>query len=72
MLSNPIYLNKIEDNGILCVKIKFIDIQKNAKSEGNFMSFYWHWSVKQNNQYIELKHVITKIHNEIYVFKEKV
>ncbi len=42
MLSKSIYLNKIKDSGILCVEIKFIDIQKNTKSEGNFMGFYSH------------------------------
>jgi hypothetical protein len=39
MFSKPNYLNKIEDSEILCVQIKFIDIQKNTKSEGNFMGF---------------------------------
>ncbi len=36
------------------------------------MSFYWHWSAKQNNQYIELKQVISKIHAKISPLKEKV
>ncbi len=33
MLSKPIYLNKIEDSGILCVKLKFTSIRRNTKSE---------------------------------------
>ncbi len=54
MLSEPIYLSKIEDNVILCVEIKFTNIQRtpkvkatlwvfthiNTKSKGNFMGFY--------------------------------
>ena len=37
ILSKPVNLSKIEENGILCVEIKFIDIQRNTKSEGNFL-----------------------------------
>jgi len=33
MLSKPIYLSKIEDSGILCVKLKFTNIQRNTKNE---------------------------------------
>jgi hypothetical protein len=36
------------------------------------MGFYWHWGLKQNNQYIELKQVILEIHAKICPFKEKV
>jgi hypothetical protein len=37
----------------------------NTKNKGNFMGFYWHWGVKQNNQYIKLKQVISEIHAKI-------
>jgi hypothetical protein len=39
MLSKPIYLNKIEDSGISCVEIKFIDIRRNTKSEANAINY---------------------------------
>ena len=34
------HLSKIEVSGISCVEIKFTDIRRKAKSEGNFLSLY--------------------------------
>ena len=40
LLSTPINLSKIKESGISCVEIKFTDIRRNTKSEGNFLGLY--------------------------------
>lgn len=39
-LSTSINLSKIEVSGISCVEIKFTDMRRNAKSEGNLLALY--------------------------------